>query len=275
MSTATDRFSLTGKTIVITGATGILGASFCMAVTAAGAQVAVLGRNGKRANERVEEIVANGGEAIAVLADVLDEGALLKAKEKIISCYGKIDGLVNAAGGNLPGAVVQPSQDIFDLNMQSMKEVMDLNLFGTLLPTQVFGEAIAANESGGSIVNISSVSAKLPLTKVLGYSMAKAAIESYTKWFAVEQAKRHGDKMRMNALVPGFFLTEQNRSLMTNTDGSYSERGASVMQHTPFKRFGQPDELSGALIWMLSDASKFVTGTTIVIDGGFTSFSGV
>ncbi len=271
----TSPFSLKDKTIVITGATGILGASFTLEVARAGANVVVLGRNLERAEERVQAIEAIGGTAIAVLADVLDEGALITAKDTVVAKFGLIHGLVNAAGGNMPGAVVQPQQDIFKLNMDALKQVVELNLFGTLLPTQVFGASIANATGSGSIVNISSVSAKLPLTRVLGYSMAKAAIESYTKWFAIEQASRYGDAIRMNAIVPGFFLTEQNKALLTQEDGTYTSRGGDVIRHTPYKRFGKANELTGALIWLLSDASSFVTGTTIAVDGGFTAYSGV
>lgn len=219
-------------------------------------------------------IVNQGGEAIALIADVTNEMDLISAREIILSKYGKIDGLVNAAGGNMPDAVIQPGQDIFQLNMSALRQVMNLNLFGTILPTQIFGEVIK-NTGTGSIVNISSVSSDHAVTRVLGYSLAKSAIDSYTKWFAVELANRFGDKIRMNSIVPGFFLTEQNRTLLTNTDGSLTERGNLIIQNTPFNRFGDPEELIGALIWLLSDASKFVTGSKITLDGGFSVFSGV
>jgi NAD(P)-dependent dehydrogenase (short-subunit alcohol dehydrogenase family) len=188
--------------------------------------------------------------------------------------YGKIDGLVNAAGGNVPEAVVMPDKDVFDLNMQGMKDAISLNLWGTLMPIQAFGPEIAKTGSG-SIINISSVSAKRPLTRVLGYSMGKAAIDAYTKWFAVEMANRYGDAIRINSIMPGFFLTAQNKNLLTKEDGSLTERGNLIINHTPFKRFGEPSELNGALVWLLSDASKFVTGMDIGVDGGFTINSGV
>jgi NAD(P)-dependent dehydrogenase (short-subunit alcohol dehydrogenase family) len=181
---------------------------------------------------------------------------------------------VNAAGGNLPEGVLQPEQDIFNMSMDGMKKVMDVNLWGTLLPTQVFGEAIAKTGKG-SIVNISSMNSKRAVTKVLGYNMGKAAVDCYNQWFAVELANRYGDAIRMNALAPGFFLTEQNRSLLTLPGGGYTPRGESVIKQTPFKRFGNPIELIGALVWLLSDASKFVTGSMICVDGGFSIFSGV
>ncbi|TDW44630.1 NAD(P)-dependent dehydrogenase (short-subunit alcohol dehydrogenase family) [Flavobacterium sp. 270] len=269
-----NNFSLKGKVIVVTGATGILGEAFINGIAEAGGIVGVLGRNEKVATERAAAIVKNGGEAIALIADVTKEQDLIDARDLIVSKYGKIDGLVNAAGGNMPDAVIQPGKDIFQLNMEALQQVMNLNLFGTILPTQVFGEVIK-NVGTGSIVNISSVSSDHAVTRVLGYSMAKSAIDSYTKWFAVEAAKRFGDKIRINAIVPGFFLTEQNRTLLTNTDGSLTERGNLIIQNTPFSRFGNPDELIGALVWLLSDASKFVTGSKITLDGGFSVYSGV
>lgn len=269
-----NNFSLQEKVIVVTGATGVLGDAFIKGIANAGAVVGVLGRNEKVANERVASIVNQGGKAIALIADVTNEQDLVNAREIILSKYGKIDGLVNAAGGNMPDAVIQPGQDIFQLNMAALQQVMNLNLFGTILPTQIFGDAIK-NTGTGSIVNISSVSSDHAVTRVLGYSLAKSAIDSYTKWFAVELANRFGDKIRMNSIVPGFFLTEQNRTLLTNTDGSLTERGNLIIENTPFNRFGNPDELIGALIWLLSDNSKFVTGTRITLDGGFSAFSGV
>ncbi|MDQ5884738.1 MAG: hypothetical protein QG556_1078, partial [Pseudomonadota bacterium] len=243
-------------------------------VSNAGGSVGILGRNEQVATQRANEIINNGGKAIALIADVTNEEQLIAAREKMIQAYGKIDGLVNAAGGNMPGAVVQPDQDIFKLNMSAIQEAMNLNLFGSILPTQVFGEAIKNNGSG-SIVNISSVTAQLAVTKVLGYSLGKAAIDCYTQWFAVELAKRFGDKIRMNSIVPGFVLTEQNRTLLTNPDGSLTARGNLIINKTPFNRFGTAQELEGALIWLLSDESKFVTGSKITVDGGFSVFSGV
>ena len=269
-----ENFSLNGKVIVVTGGTGVLGASFVKSIAFAGGSVVILGRNAEVAQARANEINAAGGDAFAIVADVLDETALQNAKTLILEKYGKIDGLVNAAGGNMPGAVVEPTASVFSLDMDSLKKVVELNLFGTIMPTQVFGEEIAKNGKG-SIVNISSVSPKLAITRVLGYSMGKAAIDIYTKWFAVEMANRYGDKIRMNSIMPGFFLTTQNKNLLTNADGSLTDRGNAIIRNTPFKRFGHPDELVGALIWLLSDASKFVTGMDIGVDGGFTVNSGV
>ncbi|MBC7912636.1 MAG: SDR family oxidoreductase [Pyrinomonadaceae bacterium] len=268
-----NQFSLKDKVIIVTGATGVLGHSFINNIAEAEGIVGVLGRNEAVANERVSNIIQNGGRAVSLIADVTNEEQLIAARDKILNEYGRIDGLVNGAGGNRPTGIVQPGDDIFKLNMDGMKEVMDLNLMGTLIPTQVFGPSLV--ESKGSIVNISSVSAQRTLTRVMGYSLAKAAVDCYTKWFAVELANRYGDAVRMNAIVPGFFLTEQNRTLLTTEEGGYTDRGNTILKQTPFKRFGKADELGGCLVWLLSDASKFVTGTVVNIDGGFNAFSGV
>ncbi len=269
-----EMFSLKGKVIVVTGGTGVLGTSFVNAIIEAKGTVVILGRNEELCRKRVAGILEKGGNASYVIADVLNEAALVDAKHIVLERYGKIDGLVNAAGGNVPEAVVMPDKDVFDLNMQGMKDAISLNLWGTLMPIQAFGPEIAKSGSG-SIINISSVSAKRPLTRVLGYSMGKAAIDAYTKWFAVEMANRYGDAIRINSIMPGFFLTAQNKNLLTKEDGSLTERGNLIINHTPFKRFGQPSELNGALVWLLSDASKFVTGMDIGVDGGFTINSGV
>jgi NAD(P)-dependent dehydrogenase (short-subunit alcohol dehydrogenase family) len=269
-----ENFSLKDKVIVVTGGTGILGYSFIKGIVAAGGKVGILGRNAEVANQRADEINAAGGDAIALIADAMDEAQLVAAREAVLAKWGHIDGLVNAAGGNAPEGVLQPDQSIFAMSMAGMKKVMDINLWGTIIPTQIFGEAIAKSGKG-SIVNISSMNSKRAITKVLGYNMGKAAVDCYSQWFAVELANRYGDKIRMNALAPGFFLTEQNRNLLTTPDGGYTERGQKVITQTPFKRFGEPDELIGALVWLLSDASKFVTGSMICVDGGFSIFGGV
>ncbi|WP_295668746.1 SDR family oxidoreductase [uncultured Mucilaginibacter sp.] len=269
-----NQFSLEGKVIVVTGGTGILGNAFVNGIVEAGGTVGILGRKKDVAEERADHINANGGTAMALVADVLNTDELIAAKHKIMDAFGKIDGLVNGAGGNMPQGVLQPDEDIFSMNLEGMKQVLDLNLWGTLNPTQVFGEAIAKTGKG-SIVNISSMNSKRAITKVLGYNMGKAAVDCYNQWFAVELANRYGDAIRMNALAPGFFLTEQNRNLLTKPEGGYTERGEKVIRNTPFKRFGHPDELIGALVWLLSDASAFVTGSMICVDGGFSIFGGV
>jgi NAD(P)-dependent dehydrogenase (short-subunit alcohol dehydrogenase family) len=269
-----NNYSLKGKVIVVTGGTGILGNSFINGIVEAGGAVGIMGRNKEIAEERAELINKNGGQAIALVADVLDNDALNAAKETLLKRFGRLDGLVNAAGGNMPEGVLQPEQDLFSMNLEGMKKVQEINLWGTLLPTQVFGGAIAKTGKG-SIVNISSMNSKRAITKVLGYNMGKAAVDCYTQWFAVELANRYGDAIRMNALAPGFFLTEQNRNLLTLPEGGYTPRGESVIKQTPFKRFGSPDELIGALVWLLSDASAFVTGSMICVDGGFSIYGGV
>ncbi len=199
---------------------------------------------------------------------------MLHANEIILKKFNRIDGLVNAAGGVVPESVIMPGEEIFDINMDGMKRAFDLNLFGSMMPVTVFGRSL--QQSGNaSIVNISSMTAQTTLTRVLGYSMAKAAIDNYTRWMSVETANRYGDTMRVNAIAPGFFITHQNEKLLINEDGSYTERSENILRNTPFKRFGKPEELCGTLIWLLSDASKFVTGEVICVDGGFHINSGV
>jgi NAD(P)-dependent dehydrogenase (short-subunit alcohol dehydrogenase family) len=215
-----------------------------------------------------------GSEAIFLKADVLSKEDLVRAREIILEKWGKIDGLVNAAGGNVPEGVIMPGEEIFDINMEGMRKAFELNLFGSILPVSVFGNALQQSRNA-SIVNISSMAAQTTLTRILGYSMAKAAIDNYTRWMSVEAANRYADSIRVNAIAPGFFVTHQNRRLLINPDGSFTERGQNVLRNTPFKRFGEPEELCGALIWLLSDASKFVTGEVICVDGGFHINSGV
>ncbi|GAA4917949.1 SDR family oxidoreductase [Mucilaginibacter defluvii] len=269
-----EMFSLKNKAIIVTGGTGVLGEAFINGIVDAGGAVGILGRNRAVAEQRAAEVINRGGRAIALVADVLDQESLILAREKVLEAFGRIDGLVNGAGGNKPAGVINPADDIFKLDMNGLREVMDLNLWGTMLPVQVFGEAMASGGQG-SIVNISSMASQTVISKVLGYTLAKTAIDAYTRWFAVETAARYGDKLRMNALAPGFFITEQNRNLLTQPDGGFTARGQAVIRQTPFKRFGQPDELVGALVWLLSDASKFVTGTVVNVDGGFAVNSGV
>src|SRR6266542_5001124 len=270
-----NKCSLKNKVIVVTGGTGVLGNSFINGITEVGGIVGILGRNEEVANKRAASINKKGGKAIVLIADVMNVEELKASKNSVLKQFGKIDGLVNAAGGNKPEGVLMPDQDIFQMNMEGTRKVMDLNLWRTLNSTQIFGEAIAQTAGMGSIVNISSMNSKRAITGVLGYNMGKAAVDCYTQWFAVEMANRYGDKIRMNALAPGFFVTEQNKNLLIKEDGSYTERGKLVIQQTPFKRFGHPDELKGALVWLLSGDSQFVTGAMICVDGGFSIFGGV
>ena len=273
MKNSKQLFSLQDKVIVVTGATGVLGESFVQGISDMQGKVALLGRNEEIGNERVKQLNGKGSEAIFIKADVLSKSDLLASKEIVLNKWGRIDGLVNAAGGNIPEAVIGPDHDVFDIDVDGLKRAFDLNLFGTIMPVTVFGKVLQI--SGGSIVNISSMAAQSAITRVLGYSMAKAAIDNYTRWMCVETANRFGTKIRVNAIAPGFFITHQNRHLLTNPDGTFTTRGEAVIKNTPFKRFGNPDELIGALIWLLSDASAFVSGEVICVDGGFNVFSGV
>jgi len=270
-----EQFSLRNKVIIVTGGTGILGRAFIEGIVEAGGSVGILGRNAEVAHARADAINAAGGRALALVADVLDEAQLRAACQQALATFGHIDGLVNAAGGNGADGVLDPAEGIFEMNLAGMKRVMELNVWGAVLPTQAFGPALAQAPGKASIVNISSMNSKRAITKVLGYNMGKAALDCYNQWFAVEMANRYGDKIRMNALAPGFFLTEQNRALLTNPDGSFTARGELVIRQTPFNRFGHPNELKGALVWLLSDAAQFVTGSMICVDGGFSIFGGV
>ncbi len=270
-----DLFSLKGKVIIVTGGTGILGKAFIDGIVDFGGTAVIVGRNEEEGNKRADAINAAGGNALFIKANVLDERDIEKVRDITIEKFGRIDGLVNGAGGNMPQGVIMPDKDVFDMNIEGLKNVLDLNLYGTIIPTKVLGAVMAKQETGGSIINISSVSSKQVITRVLGYSIGKAGVDCFTKWMAVETAKRHGDKIRVNSIMPGFFLTEQNRTLLTNPDGTYTERGNLVVKKTPVNRMGKPDELIGALIYLLSDASKFVNGTDIQVDGGFVAFGGV
>lgn len=267
-------FNLKNKVIILTGATGVLGEAFVHAIADMDGKVVLIGRNEAVGNERVKQLQQKNKEAIFIKADVLNKDDLLHANEIILKKFNRIDGLVNAAGGVVPESVIMPGEEIFDINMDGMKRAFDLNLFGSMMPVTVFGRSL--QQSGNaSIVNISSMTAQTTLTRVLGYSMAKAAIDNYTRWMSVETANRYGDTMRVNAIAPGFFITHQNEKLLINEDGSYTERSENILRNTPFKRFGKPEELCGTLIWLLSDASKFVTGEVICVDGGFHINSGV
>ncbi|MBX2925295.1 MAG: SDR family oxidoreductase [Chitinophagaceae bacterium] len=266
---------LKDKVIVVTGGTGILGRSFVNAIVASGGTACILGRNDRVAHERATAITDGGGRALVLKADVLNVEELTEACEKVLHEFGRIDGLVNAAGGIQPEGVLSPGDDIFKMNVEGMRNVMELNCWGTIVPTQVFGKSMAETSGKGSIVNISSMNSKRAITRVLGYNIGKAAVDCYTQWYAVELANRYGDRIRMNALAPGFFLTEQNRKLLMDEDNHYTERGQRIINQTPFRRLGHPDELQGALVWLLSDESSFVTGAMICVDGGFSVYGGV
>lgn len=265
---------LKNKVAVVTGGNGVLGGAIAMGLAANGVKVGILGRTEETVQQRVQEIKEAGGEAFSMVADVLDKEKLIKVKEAIEKEYGIVDILVNAAGGNMKGATITPDQNIFDLQIDDFDKVNDLNFKGTILPTLVFSQGMVEKKKG-SIINISSVAAQRALTRVMGYSGAKAAIENFTKWLAVEMAQKYGDGIRVNAIAPGFFIGEQNRDLLLNSDGSLTSRGETIVNQTPMKRFGKPEELQGAANWLASDSSSFVTGAVIPVDGGFGAFSGV
>lgn len=267
-------FSLEGKKIAFSGATGVLGKTMALHLAAEGAELMILGRTPEKVNELVAEVNASGGKASGYFADVTDEESLEKVAKVIESQHGHIDVLINSAGGNMPGAVIRPDQNFLDLDSQALRKVMDLNYLGTVLPIKAL-LPLMLKVNKGNILNISSMAATRPMTRVMGYASAKAAIDNLTKWLSVELAHKHGPEFRVNAIAPGFFLTEQNRTLLTEADGSLTQRGNQIISHTPMNRFGKPEDLLGALQWLCSDASAFVTGTIVPVDGGFSAYSGV
>ena len=267
-------FELKGKVVFISGGSGILGSEMAKSLAAEGASIAIFDRNKEAAEQLAGQISDGGGKALAVQGDVLVLETVEKARDHVLSQWGTIDILINAAGGNMPGATVAPDGSILDLSLEDIEKVLRLNYLGTVVPTQAILQVFVERKKG-VVINISSMSAQQPLTRVMGYSSAKAAIDNYTKWLAVEMAQKFGEGIRVNALAPGFFLTKQNEALLTNSDGSLTDRGKTIIEHTPLGRFGNPDELIGTLIWLCGDASKFVTGTIIPVDGGFSAFSGV
>lgn len=265
-------FDITGKVVVLTGGTGVLGRGIAGYLASQGTRIVILGRNEEVGRQQAEEIKANGGEALFLVSNVLDREVLEQNKADILAAYGKIDVLLNAAGGNMKGATIAPEQTFLDLEIEAFRNVVDLNLFGTVLPTMVFVPELAKQEKG-CIVNFASESALRPLTRVVGYGSAKAAITNFTKYMAAELAQKFGTGLRVNAIVPGFFITHQNRDLLLNSDNTYTERAKTILAHTPFGRFGEPEELFGTIQYLISDASSFVTGTLAIVDGGFDAFS--
>ena len=265
-------FDITGRVAVITGGAGILGRAICLYLARQGARVVVLDRDAAAGAELVAAIRKEGGEALFLTTDVLNREVLVQNRADILKAYDHIDILLNAAGGNMGGATIAPDKSFLDLEIEAFRKVVDLNLFGTVLPTTVFGEAMTERKQG-VIVNFCSESALRPLTRVVGYGAAKAAIANYTKYMAAELATKFSPKMRVNAIVPGFLLTNQNRALLTNPDGSYTDRARTIIAHTPAGRFAEPEELLGTIHYLISDASSFVTGALAVVDGGFDAFS--
>ena len=277
---AAARFDLQDKVAVVTGGTGVLGGAMARGLAMSGARVGILGRRKEKAEQVANELEESGGQALALPADVLDKKQVQEARRAVLECWGRIDILVNAAGGNVPEATLRDGANVFDLPQEAIRQVFDLNFLGTLLPSQVFGTAMIGRkdneENGrGCIVNISSMAASRPLTNVVGYSAAKAAVDNLTRWLAVELTRKYGAGLRVNAIAPGFFIGVQNRALLLNEDGSLTERGRAIIDHTPAGRFGDAEELVGTLIWLCSPASSFVNGVVVPVDGGFSAFSGV
>ncbi len=267
-------FNITNKVIVITGGAGVLGSSIAKNLLEQGGKIVILSRNLERVNNTVSQLKLISDNIIGFSCNVLNQQDLEKAKKQILNKWHKIDVLINAAGGNMAGATIAPDNNFFDLKIEDFRKVSQLNLDGTVIPSMVFGQEIV-KQGKGSILNISSMAAAQAITRVVGYSASKAAIDNFTKWLATEFAIKFGDQIRVNAIAPGFFIGEQNRSLLTNKDGSYTDRGNTIITNTPMKRFGEAKELNGAVQWLISDSASFVTGVVIPIDGGFSAFSGV
>lgn len=265
-------FDINGYVVAITGGTGVLGRAIAKYLALNGAKVIILGRKEEVGAEIVADIKKAGGECEFLKTDVMNQEVVQQNCDYIIEKYGRIDTLLNAAGGNMKGATITPEQTFFDLEAKQFQTVLDLNLTGTVIPTQVFLRPMV-NQGKGSIINFSSMAAFRPMTRVCGYAAAKAGISNFTAFMATECAKKFGEGIRVNAIAPGFFITEQNRSLLTNPDGTFTQRGQDVIRQTPFGRMGEPEELCGTIHYLMSDAAKFVTGTVAVVDGGFNCFA--
>lgn len=270
-------FDLRGKVVVITGATGTLTGSAADYLAGEGARVVYLGRSREKLDAALARVLAlhPAAEVMGLVADVSDRAALEAARDEIVAKWGRIDALINGAGGNQPGATITPDKTFLDLDFTAFEQVVDLNLHGTVLPTLAFLPALLESAPGASIINFSSASSARAISRVVGYSAAKAAVDSFTRWLAADLARRTKGGVRVNSLVPGFFIGEQNRRLLTQEDGSLTDRGQTICRQTSFGRFGEPDELHGAIHYLLTEASRFVTGTTLVVDGGFGIDSGV
>lgn len=267
-----ELFSVKDKVVVITGGTGVLGSCIARYLAAQGAKTVILGRRQAEGDAIVNDITAEGGKAMFLISDVMDIDAVQSACDTIMARYGRVDALLNAAGGNQPGATIAPDKTFLDIDVAAFEKVLGVNLVGTVIPTQVFLKPMVA-AGKGAIVNFSSMAAFRPMTRVFGYAAAKAGISNFTQFLATEVAKKFTPEIRVNAIAPGFFLTNQNRALLTNEDGSLTERGADVIRQTPFGRFGRPEELCGTIQYLISDAASFVTGTVAVVDGGFNVFA--
>jgi len=270
----TKTYDFTGKTVFVTGGTGVLCSVMARALVACGGNVAILARNPDK-GASVAASMSGPGQVVIVAGDVLEKETVERAVEEVTSRFGKIDGLINGAGGNNPQATTRPDLSFFDLPMERLRQVLDLNLLGTIVATQVVSK-VMTTQGDGVILNISSMSATRPLTRVIAYSAAKSGIDNFTRWLAVHLAREYSPRIRVNAIAPGFFVTEQNRDLLIDAGtGKLTARGESIIAHTPIGRFGDPEDLVGAALWLLSPASAFVTGIVVPIDGGFSAFGGV
>jgi len=265
-------FNIKDNVVVITGGTGVLGRAIAKYLAHEGAKVIILGRKEEVGQAIASEIQQAGGVCEFMKTDVMNQAVIQQNCDDILAKYGRIDTLLNAAGGNMPGATIAPDKTFFDLDPAQFQTVLNLNLTGTVIPTQVFLKPMV-KQGKGSVINFSSMAAFRPMTRVCGYAAAKAGISNFTAYMATECAKKFGEGIRVNAIAPGFFITEQNRALLTNPDGTYTQRGQDVIRQTPFGRMGDPDELCGTIHYLMSEASKFVTGTVAVVDGGFNAFA--
>ncbi len=278
-------YSLEDHVAVVTGGTGVLGGEMARGLARAGAKVAILGRRAAQAEAVAKDLSQFGHGAIPLPADVGDAQQLMDARDRLLDRWGRIDILVNAAGGNVPAATIPDDKTIFDLEIPAFEQVLQLNLTGTVRPSLIFGEAMArprvpagggtSPTPSGVIVNVSSMTSQRVVTRVVGYSAGKAAVESFTKWMAVEVARKFGEGLRVNAIAPGFFIGEQNRALLLTPEGQLTERGRKIVDHTPAGRFGEPNELVSTLLWLCGPGASFVTGVVVPVDGGFSIFSGV
>jgi len=266
-------FSLDGKVAVVTGGYGVLGGSIASGLGSAGARVAILGRRRDAAERKADALKDAGADARVLIADVIDEAQLSAARDELLGQWGRIDILVNAAGGNVARAR-SDDRPVFDVPTDAFEEVIRLNLQGTVRPSMCFGEAMGRQRSG-VILNISSMAADRAITGTMGYAIAKAGVDSFTRWMAVEMGRRYGEGVRVNAIAPGFFIADQNRAVLLNPDGSFTTRALTIIAHTPMGRFGRPDELNAAIQYLCSDSASFVTGVVLPVDGGFSAFSGV
>lgn len=274
MTSLTGKFNIEGKVIIITGGEGVLGSTLAFELAAKGARIVIIGINKQRGEEIDDSIIRDKGDAVFYCASVLDRKAMEEVKKSVLSRWGKIDILINAAGGNMPGATVGEDESIFDMDIGDLRKVCELNLDGTVIPSLIFGEQMS-KQGRGVILNYSSMASLRAISRVAGYSAAKAAVDNFTRWMAVEMARKYGDGIRVNAIAPGFLVTNQNRDLLLNKDGSLTKRGKKIINQTPFGRFGEPEELTGTVLWLISDASSFVTGAVIPVDGGFSAYSGI